>query len=226
MRRLTSILTVSVLAVSASCADQVTPATAPASPSSPSVAQSRIGPNPAGLAGYAISLSPTGGVYRIGRYLLAVPPHAVCNPATSSYGPGTWDQPCDPATRRVSVTASVATIGGRDYVDFTPHLRFVPSSDRSRWVTIHTFRRAAIGGRGDPRRFSILFSETPGGPVVDESARDATLATHVNVSTGAVWRRIEHFTGYNVYTGMVDDCTPGVDEGCYAMGTIIRDGTQ
>ena len=90
---------------------------------------------------------------------------------------------------------------------------------------LRTFRRAAIGGQGDLRRFSILVSETPGGPLVDESARDVTLATHVNVRTGPVWRRIEHFTGYNVYTGMVDDCTPGIDEGCYAIGIIIRDGT-
>ncbi len=225
MRRLTSLLTVSALAVAASCADQVAPTAPVTSPTDPALALSRVGPEH-GRGGSTLYLSPRGGVYHIGGYRLVVPPHAVCNPATSSYGPGTWDQPCDPATVRVKVTASVTTIGGRDYVDFSPRLRFVPSNEPSRWVTIHTFRRAAIGGRGDLRRFSILFSETPGGPLVDESARDATLATHVNVRTGAVWRRIEHFTGYNVYTGLVDDCTPGIDEGCYALGTIIRDGTQ
>ncbi len=225
MRRLTSLLTVSALALSASCADRVAPTSASVPPTEPTIAQSRIGPAPHAAA-YALSLSPRGGVYRIGQYLLVVPPRAVCDPETSSYGPGTWDQPCDPATQRVRVSASVATIGGRDYVDFSPNLRFVPSSNPSRWVTIHTFRLAAIGGRGDLRRFSILFSETPGGPLVDESVGDSTLATHVNVRTGAVWRRIEHFTGYNVYTGMVDDCTPGIDDGCYAIGTIIRDGTR
>jgi hypothetical protein len=165
-------------------------------------------------------------VYWLGQYLLVVPANAVCDPATSSYGPGTWDAPCHPAGGSVHVDATVTTIDGRDYVDFNPHLRFVPSSDPSGWVTIHTIRLAAIGGHGDLRRFAILFSETPGGPVVDESASDPTLATHVNTWTGGVWRRVKHFTGYNVHTGMIDDCTPGVDDGCYAIGTIIPDGPQ
>jgi len=152
-----------------------------------------------------------------------VPAKAVCDPATSSYGPGTWDSACTPAAHSIHITATVSTIDGRDYVDFSPHIRFVPTSDESGWVTIHTFRLAAIGGNGDLRRFSILFADTPGGPVVDESATDPTLATHVNIRTGAVWRRVKHFTGYNVHTGMIDDCTPGVDDGCYAIGTIIPD---
>ncbi|MHB1862317.1 MAG: hypothetical protein ACYCVL_05030 [Gemmatimonadaceae bacterium] len=188
----------------------------------PSPSQSR---GPSGGDAYRFNISSRGGAYTLGEFLLVVPPRAVCDPNTSSYGPGTWNDPCTPASSPIHVTATVTTIDGRDYVDFTPDIRFVPSNDPSRWVTIHTQRLAAIGGHGDLRRFAVLFSAVPGGPVVDESATDPTLATHVNILTGAVWRRVEHFTGYNVHTGLVDDCTPGVDDGCYAIGTIIINGT-
>lgn len=217
MRRLTSALALTALAVTASCGDNVSPTAAP-TPNGPSALQSRVW---GGGSGYSFDISPNGGVYWVGQYILVVPPQAVCDPATSSYGPGTWDSACSPARSSIHVQASVSTIDGRDYVDFSPHLRFVPTDDQSRWVTIHTIRLAAIGGQGDLRRFAILFSETPGGQVVDESASDPTLATHVNTHTGAVWRRVKHFTGYNVHTGMIDDCTPGVDDGCYAVGSII-----
>ncbi len=226
MRRFASTAAVAALAIAAGCSDNVSPtaATAP-SATAPAASFSRSGGGgPDGQ--FTFDISPRGGAYWLGQYLLVAPANAVCDPATSSYGPGTWDSPCTPARRTVHVTASVTTIDGRDYVDFSPDIRFVPSNDPSGWVTIHTYRLAAIGGRGDLRRFSILFSNVPGGPLVDESATDATLATHVNVSTGAVWRRVKHFTGYNVHSGMIDDCTPGVDDGCYAIGTIIVDGAQ
>ena len=217
MRRLTSVLAVTALAVTASCGDNVSPTAAPTS-SNPSAVRSFAW---GGGSGYSFNISPRGGVYWLGQYLLVVPPGTVCDPATSSYGPGTWDAACSPAKGTIHVQATVSTVDGRDYVDFSPHLRFVPTDNQSRWVTIHTIRLAAIGGHGDLRRFSILFSETPGGQVIDESASDPTLATYVNTHTGSVWRRVKHFTGYNVFSGMIDDCTPGVDDGCYAIGSII-----
>lgn len=223
MRRLTSALAIAALAAAAGCGDNVSPTATAPTPTGPAAVQSRTS---FGGSDYSFNLSPRGGVYWLGQYLLIVPPHAVCDPTTSSYGPGTWNDPCHAAGRSVHVHATVSTIDGRDYLDFSPHLRFVPSSDPSHWVTIHTFRLAAIGGHGDLRRFAILFSATPGGVPVNEAAADPTLATHVNTRTGAIWRRVEHFTGYNVHTGMVDDCTPGVDDGCYAIGSIIPDGGQ
>lgn len=219
MRRFTSVLVLAALtAVAAGCGDQVAPtATAPTGPA-PSLSRGGL---PVDGPQYRFAISPRGGAYWVGQYLLVVPPHAVCDPATSSYGPGTWDDPCTPASSAIPITASVTTFDGRDYVDFKPDIRFAPSSSPSGWVTLHTFRLAAIGGHGDLRRFSILFSEVPGGPIVDESATDPTLATWVNIRTGAVWRRIKHFTGYNVHSGMIDDCTPYVDDGCYPVGTVI-----
>lgn len=223
MRRLTSAAALTALAIAAGCMDTVSPTAVNSSSAGTLVSRSQAS---SGSSGYSFDISPRGGVYWVGQYLLVVPPNAVCDPTTSTYGAGTWDSACTPAGRSIHVSANVVTIDNRDYVDFSPHLRFVPSNDPSGWVTIHTFRLGAIGGQGDLRRFSILFSQVPGGPLVDESAIDPTLSTHVNTWSGAVWRRIKHFTGYNVYTGMIDDCTPGVDDGCYAIGSIIPDGPQ
>jgi hypothetical protein len=216
MRRFTSAMAIAALAVTASCGDTAAPTAATPTTSSPSASLSRGGSY--GGQQYSFDLSPQGGVYWLGQYMLVVPANAVCDPARSSYGAGTWNDPCPLARRSIHMTATVTTVDGRDYVDFSPDIRFAPSSSQSGWVTLHTFRLAAIGGRGDLRRFSILFAQEPGGPLVDESATDPTVATHVNTRTGAIWRRVKHFTGYNVYSGLVDDCTP--------VGTVIPDGAQ
>ncbi|HEX4684046.1 MAG TPA: hypothetical protein VH277_15120, partial [Gemmatimonadaceae bacterium] len=39
---------------------------------------------------------------------------------------------------------------------------------------------------------------------------DASVATHVNLATGRVWRRIKHFSGYNIFTG--EKCLPMSDD--------------
>jgi hypothetical protein len=222
MRRILSIASACAVIVTAGCGDNASPgATAPAASS---VSESRSWTGGNGGFQYSFDISPRGGAYLIGQYMLVVPANAVCEPGVSSYGAGTWDAPCTAAAGSVHVTVTLLTIGGRDYVDFYPHLRFVPSDDQSHWVTINTWRTAAIGGRGDLRRFSILFSETPGGPLIDESLDDPTLSTHVNVRTGFVWRRVKHFTGYNIYSGLIEDCTPYVDDGCVAIGAVIVDG--
>lgn len=225
MRRIVPYLMATALIVTAGCSDGVSPTGVTRAASDPSAVADRGtwgGSNSSWQ--YSFDISPRGGTYMIGQYMLRVPANAVCDPGTSSYGPGTWDSPCAPARTAVHVTVALVVVGGRDYVDFSPHIRFVPSNDESRWVTINTWRIAAIGGSGDLRRFSILFADAPGGPLVDESAGDPTLATHINVRTGFVWRRVKHFTGYNIHSGLIEDCTPYVDDGCVPVGTVIEDG--
>ena len=225
MRYAASGLTAIALIAATGCGDTSSP-TAAAPAADAASAQQAVGVWNSGSNSfqYSFNIWPRGGTYLIGEYLLFVPSHAVCDPVSSTYGPGTWDTPCSPATRPIHVTVTVSAVGGRDYVDFSPHLRFVPSNDPSQWVTISTWRIASIGGHGDLRRFSILFADAPGGSLVDESVGDPTLATHINVGTGFVWRRVKHFTGYNIHSGLIDDCTPYVDDGCYPVGTVIVDG--
>ena len=40
------------------------------------------------------TVGPNGGVFMVGNHAVVIPAHSICNPATSSYGPGTWDSPC------------------------------------------------------------------------------------------------------------------------------------
>jgi hypothetical protein len=223
MRRIATAIAATALIATASCGDNPSPgATAPtASNSSAMRAFGELSAAGHAPFTYSFNISSRGGSYLLGEYLLTVPANAVCDPSTSNYGPQSWDSPCTPFRGSVPVRATVSSFGGRDYIDFTPHIRFVPSDDRSSWVTISAYRLGAIGGQGDLRRFSILFADMPGGPLVDESAGDPTLATHVNIVTGFVWRRVKHFTGYNIYLGMITNCTPYVDDGCYPVGTVV-----
>ena len=42
---------------------------------------------------------------RIGDHVLVIPAHGICD-LSSSYGPGTWDDPCAPATHGINITAT------------------------------------------------------------------------------------------------------------------------
>src|SRR5688572_16943931 len=46
---------------------------------------------------------------RIGAHEIRFPAGAVCDPATSSYGPGTWDAPCTPLAAPITFTVRTWT---------------------------------------------------------------------------------------------------------------------
>jgi len=79
------------------------------------------------------TLTSAGGKFSTGDglYTLVFPANSVCDPATSSYGPGTWDQPCTTLADGQSVTVT-ATYGFTNHglsVDFSPALRFNPKTE-------------------------------------------------------------------------------------------------
>src|SRR5829696_9283162 len=39
-------------------------------------------------------VGPSGGTFFTGNHAVVIPSQSVCDPATSSYGPSTWDSPC------------------------------------------------------------------------------------------------------------------------------------
>lgn len=166
-----------------------------------------------------ITITPAGGDFNIGNGLFFVhfPASAVCDPATSSYGPGTWDSPCSPATGNVTLHVTYGVYGHHVYADFSPAVRFVPSSDPAQWVTFGTALYAsyltsnAASLEADPsplKYLGILYGPQIGTRVDDVT--DSTLFTVYNVDTGFMWRRIKHFSGYNVLTGK--ECTPSPDD--------------
>ena len=127
-----------------------------------------------------------GGVHR-----LVVPTHAVCDPSTSSYGPGTWDAPCTPTTSSVTITARSWYDGaGHPRIDFAPHLRFVPGLP----TPVQLYEKDKSSSL--PSTTTIAYCNDAG-TCVNEAASDPTLATTVQ-NGGTASRVIKHFSGYTV----------------------------
>ena len=130
-----------------------------------------------------------------GGHLVTIPQGAVCDPALSSYGPGTWDDPCTAITRPITVTARTwHDERGHPRVDFTPRLRFAPTDDPVRMTWLLLYDRAAAS---DPSS-TILFCENDVDECVDEALSDPSLVTLRDPLSGYVYRRIKHFSGYNM----------------------------
>ena len=93
-------------------------------------------------------------------------------------------------------------------MNFTPALRFSPSSI----VTISTDALAgSLAGHLEYAtapsllaKIGILYSADVGKKSIDEATelRDASLITNVDLNSGRVWRRIKHFSGYNIASGL------------------------
>lgn len=140
-------------------------------------------------------ISPNGGIFDLGNHAVVFPANSVCDPATSSYGPGTWDSPCTTLQAPIKVHAEVRRTNGQTAVDFTPSLRFVPSNDPARWVWLVLYTPSAVG-KSDLSGFNILWESGPGAPTVDETPLDPSLRTYIDTWQGLSLRRIKHFSGY------------------------------
>jgi hypothetical protein len=197
----------------AGCSDRVvSPVEAPSIAAPASIAFAPEGRPSLDLAGGSpdstavdFTVGPNGGVFFTGNHAVFFPSQSICDPATSSYGPGTWDQPCSLLQTTLNVHAEVRNRNGQVWVDFKPSLRFVPSTNPARWVWILMREPDAVGATGDLSRFNILWADALGGTTVDETPLDPTLRTYVDTWQGITMRRIKHFTGYTA--GAEDKCS-------------------
>ncbi len=148
-------------------------------------------------------------------FSLKFPADAVCADDSPS---GT----CVPVGHSVQVTATLytnVTTGHRGVV-FSPELRFDPN----KVVTLSTLRErpAVFAMEQLPKAqqnwgiFAILYTPDEGLTVLDDAVNDPDVATHVDLSTGRVWRRLKHFSGYNSGFGLT--CDPQADPRCVADG--------
>ncbi|MFL5613482.1 MAG: hypothetical protein ACJ796_07480 [Gemmatimonadaceae bacterium] len=137
--------------------------------------------------------------YAFGQNWIYFPARSICDPNTSGYGPGTWDLPCAPITRPLTVTVHWSAKGGYSYAKFTPELRFVPADERSvfRWVvlSLHSNRRLH-----ELNAYNILYCSADE-KSVDESLADPTLKAWLDPLHNSVVRRVKHFSGYMVAAG-------------------------
>src|SRR6476646_9061600 len=136
------------------------------------------------------TVTPAGGVFFLGRNAIVFPANAICDPATSSYGAGTWDDACVPLSSPPKIHATVRTATAGTWVDFKPSLRFVPSDDSHQWV--YMYMRS---------KNPILFAPSIGALGVDDASTDATVKTYFDANRGYTLRRVKHFTGYMTSSG-------------------------
>lgn len=161
----------------------------------------------------AFVLNPNlGGTFRVGReHWITFEPDAVCDPKRSSYGPGEWDKPCATLHKKIAITAvSSFDADGHPYVKFEPALRFAPD----RTVTLSLYDRHAELNESLKILYCTLtkYSSNSGSgsadddeaygnrdlSCVDESLTDPSLATHIDMNGHRLYRRIKHFSGFNV----------------------------
>jgi hypothetical protein len=144
---------------------------------------------------YVIQVDPRRDNYlQFGEHSLWLPSNSICDPSTSTYGMGTWDQACSPLTTKITITAKVrSTAGGLPRIDFEPALRFNPRRN--------VFLTLAVRGKQAKEAVAmrILYCPTNASKsCVDEALTDPSLETVLDRPDKLVYRRIKHFSGYLV----------------------------
>ena len=119
---------------------------------------------------------------------------------------------CTPISIDLTITVTATVAKGRVNLDFSPSIRFVPSQ-----VVTLTVRNDKIKSFGQDGHWAVFFNAGDG-KLVDEAKNDRSVITVVDRTNGVVTRRIKHFTGYNVTSGMIDDCDPTTDWYCLPLG--------
>jgi len=150
--------------------------------------------------------------YFFGQNWIYFPANAICDPATSGYGPTLWDTPCSPLQTPIDVTVRWNHRGGHAYAQFSPEIRFAPASARNRlqWVILGLHDHKRIRNTAS---YQMLYNAPGTTTWVDESKTDPTLKAWLNAPTNTVLQRIKHFSGYMV--AAVYGSTGGMGDASY-----------
>ncbi len=161
------------------------------------------------------TVTPSGGMFVLGSNAVYFPANAICNPETSSYGPGTWDNACEPLDHAINFHAEVRRDeSGNRWVDFTPAVRFVPASNASQ--TVWMMMKTGVDVTSENySQFGMEWMPTSSPDVtVHEASSDSDLRSYVDIQRDIVFRRVKHFSGYIVITarasteGLLEDTIP------------------
>ncbi len=165
-----------------------------------------------------------GSVSVLGLYTLDLPAGAVCDPnaadTQAGYASGAWDSACTAATSDVTVHATVKWSNHRLWVDFSS-VRFVPTKT----VTLSTdvlaslvryYGQNGLTTYGFAKKMGLLFASSIDGAPANDAKGDLSLMTYINYTTGRISRRVKHFTGYSIVTGLECEVTPD-DPYCVEM---------
>jgi hypothetical protein len=146
------------------------------------------------------------GSVRVGDFTLTWPENAVCDPVTSGYGWGYWDKACTAAPADIPMTVKVWKDNGQVYADFSPDIRFSPDKN----VTLRVNRPGIVGRTVSWQlvaEYSIYYTYRLGDTrhYIDEAWFDYSQRSNFNTTTGDVSRRIKHFSGFVIRTGVADE---------------------
>ena len=131
-----------------------------------------------------------------GGHMVFISAGAICELATSGYGPGTWETPCEPQKQSVTVTAySWTDANDHPRVQFSPDMRFTPDDAKPAWLVMYDKTAAKDS------TFKIMYCPTLEDVCIDESLADPEVVTRADKKNQFLYRRVKHFSGYNVTTG-------------------------
>jgi hypothetical protein len=149
---------------------------------------------------------------KAGDHVVNFPANSICDPATSGYGTDLWDAPCTPLQTPITIHASWNSKLGHAFIDFSPSLRFVPTSDPSQYVTITMKDDWDL----DPNYHYPIFWLRPADSVwVDESMYDPSMSSVQDNRGNRVTRRLKHFSGYLV--GVAEVCDAWASASCSSV---------
>ena len=113
---------------------------------------------------------------------------SICDPRTSSYGMGTWNDACRAATSPIRITAKTWTNSqGRLVADFEPALRFRPGLSQPVSITLRAF---------GAKQWRVDYCTRTG--CINEARTDPSLSSTFDAAAGTITRIIKHFSGYTV----------------------------
>jgi hypothetical protein len=146
-----------------------------------------------------------GTVNLLDAYTLTFPEGSVCDPDSQDtqdgYANKQWDAACTPATGDIAVRATLKYVNGTLYADFQPALRFVPNRRVTIATTVIASQVQWQNQAGDKEGWTIDYTPAIGASGISDALVDASVRTVIVGSTGRIFRRIKHFSGYLIHIG-------------------------
>ena len=214
MRRYVPILIAGAAFIAAACRESIAPTRSVGGMTrvGAHVAYSYAAPADIHTKTETFTLDPQGGHVKVGDFTLDYPANAVCDPATSGYGDDTWELPCETLNAPITITATYWWVNKTAFIDFQPDIRFSPDKE----VFIGTKRGAK--NADELAAFTMYYFRSVDGMwyFYNDGAVDPSVATQHDFAGGKrVWRRVKHFSGISLSSGMICDETVG-DPDCVA----------
>ena len=135
---------------------------------------------------------------------ITIPAYSICDIATSGYSTSLWNAPCAPQTAPIVFTITTSTkTDGSQLVTVQPDVRFSPTK------TVMAFFKDSVAAKSSNP--VIAYCKLTG--CYDEGKYDAQMVTYRDPVQGIVYRRLKHFSGYNVVFGLGDGSGDGSSGG-------------